>query len=53
VLTPASSDDDAVRSSVREATFEPPSDVHASSEYRTHLAEVLALRAVAQAKEAA
>ena len=27
----------------------PPSDVHASSEYRTHLAEVLAVRAVAQA----
>jgi carbon-monoxide dehydrogenase medium subunit len=53
VLTPDSTDDDAVRASVREANLDPPSDVHASSEYRTHLAEVLAVRAVAQAKEAA
>ena len=53
VLTPASTDEDAVRASVREATIDPPSDVHASSEYRAHLAEVLAVRAVAQAKEAA
>jgi carbon-monoxide dehydrogenase medium subunit len=53
VLTPASGDDDAVRASVREASIDPPSDVHASAEYRRHLAEVLALRAVAQAKEAA
>jgi carbon-monoxide dehydrogenase medium subunit len=53
VLTPASTDEDAVRASVRAATIDPPSDVHASSEYRAHLAEVLAVRAVAQAKEAA
>jgi len=53
VLTPPSADDDAVRASVREAGIDAPSDVHASSEYRAHLAEVLALRAVAQAKEAA
>jgi aerobic carbon-monoxide dehydrogenase medium subunit len=53
VLAPASADEDAVRTSVREADIDPPSDVHASSEYRTHLAEVLAVRAVAQAKEAA
>lgn len=50
VLQPASADDDAVRAAVREAELEPPSDVHASSEYRTHLAEVLAVRAVHQAR---
>ena len=49
VLTPASTDEDAVRASVREATIDPPSDVHASSEYRAHLAEVLAERAARQA----
>jgi carbon-monoxide dehydrogenase medium subunit len=52
VLTPPSADDDAVRAAVRDAAIDPPSDVHASSEYRAHLAEVLAVRAVAQAKEA-
>jgi carbon-monoxide dehydrogenase medium subunit len=50
VLQPASADDDAVRAAVRDANLEPPSDVHASSEYRTHLAEVLAVRAVHQAR---
>jgi carbon-monoxide dehydrogenase medium subunit len=43
-------EDDAVRSAVRGAKLEPPSDVHASAEYRRHLAEVVAVRAVAQAK---
>jgi CO/xanthine dehydrogenase FAD-binding subunit len=38
---------------VHEAGLEPPSDVHASANYRRHLAEVLAARAVAQAREAA
>jgi carbon-monoxide dehydrogenase medium subunit len=33
------------------ASLDPPSDVHASAEYRKHLAEVLAVRAVLQAKE--
>jgi carbon-monoxide dehydrogenase medium subunit len=51
VVTPASADVEAVRSAVREADFDPPSDVHASSEYRRHLAEVLAVRAVIQASE--
>ncbi len=51
VLAPASADADAVRAAVREADFDPPSDVHASSEYRRHLAGVLAVRAVAQAAE--
>ena len=40
---------DAVRAAVREAKLNPPSDVHASSEYRAHLAEVLAERAARQA----
>jgi carbon-monoxide dehydrogenase medium subunit len=51
VLEPASADADAVRAAVQAADFDPPSDVHASSRYRKHLAEVLAVRAVAQASE--
>ena len=31
------------------ANLDPPSDVHASADYRRHLAEVLAVRAVSQA----
>jgi carbon-monoxide dehydrogenase medium subunit len=53
VLTPSSDDADAVKQAVRDADLEPPSDVHASSEYRRHLAEVLAARAVDQARGAA
>ncbi len=49
VVQPASTDDDAVREAVRGAGLMPPSDVHASSEYRIHLAEVLAVRAARQA----
>jgi aerobic carbon-monoxide dehydrogenase medium subunit len=41
---------DAIREVVRGANLEPPSDVHASADYRRHLAEVLAARAVAQAE---
>lgn len=48
-LTPDSSAEDTVRAAVRGANLDPPSDVHASADYRRHLAEVLALRAVAQA----
>ena len=51
LLEPASVDAEAVRAAVREAKLEPPSDVHASSEYRSHLAEVLAVRALEQASE--
>ena len=40
---------DTVRDAVRAAGLNPPSDVHASSEYRAHLAEVLAERAARQA----
>jgi carbon-monoxide dehydrogenase medium subunit len=40
---------EAVRAAVHDAGLEPPSDVHASSEYRLHLAEVVAERAARQA----
>jgi carbon-monoxide dehydrogenase medium subunit len=50
VLEPASTDADAVRTAVQNASFEPPSDVHASAAYRRHLAEVLAVRAVGRAE---
>jgi aerobic carbon-monoxide dehydrogenase medium subunit len=50
LLRPESTDDDAVRQAVRSAQLEPPSDVHASADYRRHLAEVLAVRAVQQAQ---
>jgi len=42
---------DSVPAAVRSAGLNPPSDVHASSEYRLHLAEVLAVRAAQQALE--
>ena len=42
-------DADLVPAAVREAGLNPPGDVHASSEYRAHLAEVLAVRAARQA----
>jgi carbon-monoxide dehydrogenase medium subunit len=50
VLTPASPEAEGVRQAVRDANLEPPSDVHASSDYRRHLAEVLAVRAIEQAQ---
>jgi aerobic carbon-monoxide dehydrogenase medium subunit len=50
LVKPESTDDDAVRQAVRGANLDPPSDVHASADYRRHLAEVLAVRAVAQAR---
>jgi carbon-monoxide dehydrogenase medium subunit len=49
LLTPASADADAVRAAVRGAGLEPPSDVHASADYRRRLAEVVAVRAVEKA----
>jgi carbon-monoxide dehydrogenase medium subunit len=48
VLTSAP-DESAVREAVRGADIDPPSDVHASAEYRKHLAEVVAVRAVQEA----
>jgi aerobic carbon-monoxide dehydrogenase medium subunit len=50
-VQPDSAEEDAVRAAVRAAALDPPSDVHASSDYRRHLAEVLALRALAQARK--
>jgi carbon-monoxide dehydrogenase medium subunit len=50
LLNSDSTEEEAVREAVRAANLEPPSDVHASADYRRHLAEVVAVRAVAQAK---
>jgi carbon-monoxide dehydrogenase medium subunit len=49
VVKPASSDEATVREAVRGVGLNPPGDVHASADYRRHLAEVLAVRAVQQA----
>jgi carbon-monoxide dehydrogenase medium subunit len=51
LVTPASPEPAAVEEAVRGAALQPPSDVHASADYRRHLAEVLAVRAVRQAQE--
>jgi len=49
VVEPASADAEAVQGAVRDSGIDPPSDVHASSDYRRRLAEVVATRAVEQA----
>jgi aerobic carbon-monoxide dehydrogenase medium subunit len=49
VVVTASADETAVRDAVRAANLDPPADVHASADYRRHLAEVLAARAVREA----
>jgi carbon-monoxide dehydrogenase medium subunit len=51
VVDAPSADPEAVRGAVREVGLEPPSDVHASADYRRHLAEVVAARAVERAAE--
>jgi carbon-monoxide dehydrogenase medium subunit len=51
LLTPTSSDESSVRQAVQAAELDPPSDVHASADYRRHLAGVCAVRAVHQATE--
>ena len=51
LVRPESADEEAVRGAVRAAGLQPPDDVHASADYRRHLAEVLAVRAVQAAKE--
>jgi aerobic carbon-monoxide dehydrogenase medium subunit len=51
VLEPSSPDENAVRDAVRGANLDPPSDVHATADYRRHLAEVLAVRALQTARE--
>jgi len=50
LVKPDSTEDEAVREAVRAANLDPPSDVHASADYRRHLAEIVAVRAVAQAR---
>jgi carbon-monoxide dehydrogenase medium subunit len=50
LLVTAAADESAVREAVRGAGLDPPSDLHGSAEYRRHLAEVVAARAVAKAK---
>ena len=51
LVEPDGTDPDAVRAAVSAAGLDPPSDVHASAEYRRHLAGVCAVRAVQQASE--
>jgi carbon-monoxide dehydrogenase medium subunit len=51
VLKPSGNDAESVRKAVADASLDPPSDVHASSDYRRHLAGICAVRAVAEAKE--
>ena len=53
LLEPASADPEAVRAALAGAGLDPPSDVHASADYRRTLAEVLALRALREAQESA
>ena len=49
LVRPEGTDEESVRAAVRGASLDPPADVHASADYRRHLAEVLAVRAVQQA----
>jgi len=53
LVRPASGEAEAVREAVRASGIDPPGDVHASAEYRRHLAEVVAIRAVEQASKRA
>src|SRR5262249_32978967 len=49
VFRPAGADDDAAGAAVSGAGLQPPPDIHASSDYRAHLAQVLAVRAAREA----
>jgi len=49
IVRPVAAEEEAVREAVRAADLDPPGDVHASGDYRRHLAEIVAARAVAQA----
>jgi aerobic carbon-monoxide dehydrogenase medium subunit len=53
VVVEADADEVAVPKAVADANLGPPDDVHASADYRRHLAQVLAWRAVEQALEGA
>jgi aerobic carbon-monoxide dehydrogenase medium subunit len=50
LVVSAEAEEGAVVAAVRGAALDPPDDVHASAAYRRHLAEVLAVRAVGQAR---
>lgn len=49
VLVTSAVDEAAVRQAVQDAELDPPSDVHASADYRRHLAQVVAVRALREA----
>ncbi len=49
VVVTCPAEERSVREAVAAANLDPPSDVHASSEYRRHLAEVVAVRALERA----
>jgi carbon-monoxide dehydrogenase medium subunit len=51
IVVEADADEVAVPKAVADAKLDPPDDVHASADYRRHLAQVLAWRAVQQAME--
>jgi aerobic carbon-monoxide dehydrogenase medium subunit len=51
LVRPQSADAGAVRAAVRDAKLDPPSDFHASADYRRAPAETLAVRAVEEAQE--
>jgi carbon-monoxide dehydrogenase medium subunit len=53
IVVEAEADEVSVRKAVADADLDPPSDVHASADYRRHLAQVLAWRATSQALEGA
>jgi aerobic carbon-monoxide dehydrogenase medium subunit len=46
LLVTSATDEAAVREAVRGAGLDPPADVHASADYRKHLSEIVAIRAV-------
>jgi aerobic carbon-monoxide dehydrogenase medium subunit len=49
ITVSAPADEEAIREAVGAADLDPPSDVHASADYRRHLAGVCAVRALRQA----
>jgi len=53
VVVEAAADEVAVPKAVADANLDPPSDVHASADYRRHLAQVLAWRATQHALDGA
>jgi carbon-monoxide dehydrogenase medium subunit len=49
VLVTSAVEEATVRQAVHDAELDPPSDVHASADYRRHLAQVVAVRALQEA----